>query len=230
MIVAILLSGGSGTRMGLDIPKQYLLVNNMPVIKYSYDQFINNKSVDGIIIVAHSNWLQFLKNNLDCSNSKFLGFAESGESRQQSILNGLLYLEKTLEAEDDLVIIHDSARPNISQNLINDCLRIGDYDGVLPVLPCKDTLYMSDDGKNINSLLNRDCIYAGQSPETFKYKKYLLINKKASVDELQNTRGSTEIAFKNGFKMKIISGEDINYKITTKNDFAIFTQERGKTQ
>ena len=228
MVIAIVLSGGCGSRMGLDTPKQYLLVGDEPIIKFSYDQFVANDHVDGIVIVVNSKWIQFLKDNIDCSHPKFLGFAEAGESRQQSILNGLLFLEDKMFSPEDLVIIHDAARPNVSQRLINNCLDVANYDGVLPVLPCKDTLYMSLDGKEINSLLNRDCIYAGQSPETFKYKKYLDINKATSGDELRNIRGSTEIAYKNGFKIRIICGEEINYKITTKSDLTKFKQERGK--
>ena len=227
MVIAIILSGGTGTRMGADKPKQYLLVNNEPLISYSYRQFLNNSNIDGIVIVADRDWVPFLENNLNCSHSKFLGFANAGESRQQSVLNGLLFVEEKMTSEDDLVIIHDSARPNISESLIDNCLSIGDYDGVLPVLPCKDTLYMSS-GERIDSLLNRDFIFAGQSPETFRYKKYLDINKTASAFELQSIRGSTEIAYKRGLRIKVIPGEEINYKITTKRDFDIFVKEREK--
>ena len=178
----IILSGGSGVRMGSDVPKQYIIVNSKPIIYYCYNQFLLNEKIDGIVIVANDSWHSFIGTHLDIKNKKFLGFAKAGSSRQESVLNGLTVLKK-FSNEDDIVLIHDAARPNITQKMICDCLEMDRYDGIMPALPCKDTLYMSNDGKTICSLLNRDLLYAGQSPESFRFGKYYEININTSMKE-----------------------------------------------
>ena len=99
-----------------------------------------------------------------------------GENRQLSIWNGLESIRSYAE-EDARVLIHDAARPLLSTNLIDRCLQAAEgYDGVLPVLPMKDTVYMSEDGEKVSSLLERNWIFAGQAPEVFKVEAYYKAN------------------------------------------------------
>ena len=99
------------------------------------------------------------------------------------------------------------------------------YDGVIPVLPMKDTVYMSKDGECIDSLLKRDEIFAGQSPETFLFGKYFEANK-ALVDsgEIADIKGSTEPAVMAGMRMHLIAGDERNFKITTRADLERFEE------
>ena len=91
-----------------------------------------------------------------------------GENRQLSILNGLRDI-RTYADTDACVLIHDAARPCMSAQLVSDCLAaVVGHDGVLPVLPMKDTVYLSKDGACVASLLDRSQIYAGQAPEVFR--------------------------------------------------------------
>ena len=229
MNIAIILSGGVGNRMGLSIPKQYVIVKDKPIIGYCYEVFLKNKRINGIIIVASDEWKSFLEKYLDLESEKFFGFASPGDSRQGSIINGMNKAKEYLLEDNDIVLLHDAARPNVSDGIINNLLtKIKNYDGVMPALPSKDTLYLCDNGLEISSLLDRDKVYAGQSPEAFKFNRYYQINLNAAPDEISLTRGSSEIAFKNGMNILIISGDEQNYKITTKADLEKFLMQKGE--
>lgn len=127
---------------------------------------------------------------------------------------------------NDNIIIHDAARPNVSERIISQCMdKLSEYDGAMPVLPVKDTIYLSENGENITSLLNRDQLYAGQAPESFKYGKYLEIHNGMTEEDLSKVRGSSEIAYRHGLKICMIPGDECNYKITTKKDLNKFVRE-----
>ena len=227
MNVAIVLSGGVGSRLGTDIPKQYIEVQGKPVVTYSLETLDKDKHIDELWIVAEEEWVGFIRdwaNKLGVA-SKLKGFSKPGANRQLSIYNALVDLNNHLRAED-YVFIHDAARPLLSEALIARSFEeIAGADGVIPVVPMKDTVYKSEDGKTIASLLEREKIFGGQAPETFVYGKYLEANQ-VLVDsgEIVNINGSTEPAIKFGMKIKMIEGEEANYKITTKEDLRRFEE------
>lgn len=228
MNIAVILSGGKGTRLNNAIPKQYIQVSDKWIIEYCLDTFQAHQMVDGFIIVAEKEWQGHLDERIGKKYSKLLGFADAGSSRQASILSGLTKIrEMTLDV--DYIIIHDAARPNLSKNLITACFQeLIRADGVMPVLPVKDTIYFSEKGKTIGSLLNRDQLFAGQAPEGFLFDKYLALHEGLSDLELSGIRGSSEIAFKNGLTVNLIPGEESNYKITTIEDLNKFKLENGE--
>ena len=224
MNFSIILSGGVGSRMGSDIPKQYIKVAGQPVINCCIETFLNCSFIDHIIIVAANEWRAFIRNSIDNLRQDMpVSFASPGETRQYSIYNGMLEAKKHGADKDDVVIIHDAARPLVSSDLINACLEgCKEADGVLPVVPVKDTLYQSKDGKSITSLLNRNELFAGQAPEAFRFGKYLELHEQMPREELLKINGSTEIAYKGGLKIKLIKGDVMNFKITTPEDLTNF--------
>lgn len=227
MTTAIILSGGSGTRLGGDIPKQYLEVSGQPIIMHGLGCFEKHPAIDSIIIVAAGAWQGFLSTHLQAAGiSKFKGFAEAGRTRQHSIWNGLQAAKASGTQDTDGVIIHDAARPHVSCCLLDACIDALEVaDGALPVIPAKDTLYLSHSGACIDGLLNRDEIFAGQAPESFNFGKYYVIHATATDEQLAATRGSCEIAHRHGMKIKLVPGDENNYKITTKVDLEKFQQE-----
>lgn len=242
MNYAIILSGGTGARLGLDIPKQYYEVNNKSVIRYVIETMEQCDTVDGIVIVAAPEWQEYVREQISIPE-KFLGFAEPGENRQLSIYSGLCYLRDQLfvqaKNEDELrgdfaravdlngvfVLIQDAARPNTSLELIEQCFNLEDgVDGAMPVLPMKDTVYLSEDGKQVSSLLDRKKVYAGQAPESFRLGKYLDANEVLLPTEILKINGSTEPAILAGMNICMIPGEEDNYKITTEADLSKFEE------
>lgn len=226
MNIALILSGGMGTRLGADIPKQYIEVAGKPIISYCIETLSCHSGIDGIQIVADAFWHEQLRRWLETSDvkGKFCGFSKPGENRQLSILNGLEDIKKYAEAED-CVFIHDAARPRLSIKLISDCLMsLKDHDGVLPVLPMKDTVYFSEDGKAVSSLLERSKVYAGQAPEVFRLGSYYRANSRLLPRKILAINGSTEPAIEAGLDVVMIPGDENNFKITTVADLERFRQ------
>jgi 2-C-methyl-D-erythritol 4-phosphate cytidylyltransferase len=219
-ITALILAGGIGTRLDLDIPKQYIEVEGKPVISYCVDVFSRHAQIDFIQIVADEMWHDFITANI--FTDKFKGFSKPGKNRQLSIYNGLCDIKK-YASDDDVVIIHDAARPLVSEMLIYNCITaIEHHDGVLPVLPMKDTVYYSENGNSIASLLDRGKIFAGQAPESFKLGKYYEANEALLPDKILSINGSTEPAIMAGLDIAMIPGDENNFKITTKADLERF--------
>lgn len=230
MNIALILSGGTGTRMGTDIPKQYIEVCGKPIISYCMECISKHPKIDAIQIVAEEEWREVISESIEKLaqakepgiSGKFKGFSKPGATRQLSIFNGLEAI-KAYADDSDYVFIHDAARPLLGAKQITDCLKTANgHDGVLPVLPMKDTVYSSTDGKTITSLLNRKEIYAGQAPEVFQLGKYYEANKKLLPDKILQINGSTEPAIMAGMDIIMIPGDENNFKITTKSDLERF--------
>ena len=224
MNIALILSGGTGTRLGFDIPKQYIEVNGRPIISYSIESLSSHNELDAIQIVADPVWQgqiqDWLAEEGECG--KFRGFSSPGGNRQLSILNGLKDIREYAK-DSDYVFIHDAARPLLTEKQITDCIAGAfGHDGVLPVLPMKDTVYSSTDGKKISALLNRSEIYAGQAPEVFQLGSYYEANCRLLPDKIWQINGSTEPAILAGLDVVMIPGDEGNFKITTKEDLERF--------
>lgn len=227
MNIALILSGGNGSRVRQDTPKQYLEICGRIMIEYSLFAFAENKNIDAIQIVAEIVWQETIKKCLNRTgvNRKFMGFSVPGVIRQMSILNGLEDIRQ-FAPPDAAVIIHDAARPGISQELIERSLvALPGHDGVLPVLPMKDTVYYSTSGEKVDQLLKREWVYAGQAPETFRLEPYLAANRALLPEKILEINGSTEPAILAGLDIVMIPGEEGNYKITTAEDLRRFEQD-----
>lgn len=224
MNVAVILAGGVGSRLGTDVPKQYIEVGGKPIISYCMERFEHNTNVDGMIVVAAEQWIPYVKEWVaKCGFQKVSAVIDGGSSRQHSVVKGLqYYLEQGLAADAN-VMIHDAARPGISDELINALLSgMENADGVMPVLPVKDAMYVSKDGRRIDRLLNRSELYRGQSPEIFHFGKFYEINHNLTEQQLEEIRGCSELAYRNGLTVNLIPGDEENYKITTKDDLKRF--------
>lgn len=222
MNIALILSGGKGTRLGADKPKQYIFVDQKPIITYCLETFSDHSSIDAIQIVAETSWYRFIFDNW--YSEKFKGCSVPGENRQLSIYNGLCDIRK-YASDNDVVIIHDAARPNVSPQMISECIMAArEHDGAIPVLPMKDTVYFSNNGTCISSLLPREKLYAGQAPEAFRLGRYLSANEKLLPDMIKSINGSTEPAIMDNMDVAIINGDEKNLKITTADDLERFKE------
>lgn len=226
MNVALILAGGTGTRLGSDIPKQYMSVNGRTIIAHCLQVFGDHPQIDAIQIVAHQEWHEEICEQMtDAVADKFRGFSVPGKNRQCSILNGLQDIMQ-YAGEKDVVMIHDAARPLLTAQQITDCLEaVAGHDGVLPVLPMKDTVYYSEDGIRVSSLLERARIFAGQAPEVFVLGKYYEANRKLLPERILKINGSTEPAVMAGMDIAMIPGDEGNFKITTKADLERFQEK-----
>ena len=219
MNIAIVLSGGTGTRLGSEIPKQYIRIKEKTVISYCLEVLEKCEQIDVIQIVADESWHDVI---LESSIKKLKGFSKPGMNRQLSIFNALEDV-KQYANEEDVVIIHDAARPCVSEKMLTDLIHTcKEHEGALPVLPMKDTVYISEDSKRITSLLNRSQVFAGQAPEAFLFKKYYDANIRLLPTDILKINGSTEPAIMMGMDVAMIPGEETNFKITTVQDLERF--------
>nr|WP_305182362.1 IspD/TarI family cytidylyltransferase [uncultured Schaedlerella sp.] len=224
MNIALILSGGTGTRLGSEIPKQYIEICGKPIIFYCVETLLCHSRIDAIQIVAEPAWQKYIQSWLSVADrrKKLKGFSRPGINRQLSILNGLQDIRKYAD-DTDYLFIHDAARPLLSRKQITDCLDAAEeHDGVIPVIPMKDTVYSSTDGKQITALLDRSKIYAGQAPEVFKLGVYYAVNIRLLPDRILNINGSTEPAVMAGLDVAMIPGDEGNFKITTRADLERF--------
>ena len=226
MTVALILSGGSGTRLGTNIPKQYIKIYGRSVISYCIECLSGHDGIEAVQVVAAPLWHETIRECLDeyDKKGKFHGFSFPGENRQLSIYNGLMDIRKYAD-DFDTVLIHDAARPLLSARIITQCLEaVQGHDGVVPVLPMKDTVYQSVDGRRISALVSRSEIYAGQAPEAFKIGPYYEANRSLLPDKILTINGSTEPAVMAGLDMVMIAGDEGNFKITTAEDLERFRE------
>lgn len=247
MNIAILLSGGTGSRLGSDIPKQYIEVNGKMIISYSLDTLCKHSEIDYLVVVVAEEWKDTVRKSVKLD--KIL-FAPPGQNRQLSIYNALEVIEKNIiikqqdsnfdnlsqrdssnsandfSTESKLptyVFIHDAARPNLTSEMITSYLaQVKGHDGLLPVLSMKDTVYYSEDGKKVTKLIDRSKIYAGQAPEVFNFQKYYAACKALLPDKILSINGSTEPAIIAGMDIAMVPGDENNYKITTRADLEKF--------
>ena len=231
MNVALILSGGKGSRIGGEVPKQYIEAGGKPIIYYSLKTLMLHEMIDAIQVVAEKEYEELIKNTVEDIASEishpdlasmYMGISIPGENRQLSILNGLKDIRK-YASDADTVLIHDAARPCLSDDLVSDCYEaIIGHEGVLPVLPMKDTVYMSGNGQQVSTLLDRSRVFAGQAPELFLIGKYYDANQDLLPNKILDVKGSTEPAVMAGMDVVMIPGDENNYKITTKADLDRF--------
>lgn len=227
MNVALILAGGVGCRVGGEIPKQYIRIKDRMIITYCLQTLTAHEAIDAVQIVADQSWRNKLLEEMErmgIDRKKFRGFSDPGISRQLSVYQGLTDILK-YSGYESAVLIHDSARPLVSSKQITECLTaLQGHDGVLPVLPMKDTVYKSLDGNSVSGLLDRSCIFAGQAPEVFCLGKYYEANRKLLPDQILRINGSAEPAVLNGMDIRMIPGDEQNFKITTKHDLKKFQE------
>ena len=226
MNYAILLSGGVGTRMRSDgFPKQYIEIDGKPIILYALEPFAACQSIDHIVIVASEQWKPQIQQWLqDYQITKSVTFAESGNTRQESILNGLSACAAIRQPADaDKVIIHEAVRPLVSLRIIQDCLlALDQYDCCMPAIPISDSTFLSEDRVCVSQLIDRDRLCCGQSPEAFRFKPYWEVHQACSTEELRSMRASCELPFIKGYTVGLVEGDRSNFKITHPSDLTLF--------
>ncbi len=232
--VMLLLSGGKGERIGGNTPKQYISVAGKMIIARCLERLLEYGRFDKLVVVADGQWSDaiwkvveglFSKDEgLDNSAangaffSRFFGFAEPGKNRALSIYNGLRYVSTAVD-EDAVIMIHDAVRPLVSDAQLEACFAAcREHDGAMPVLPMKDTVYLSRDGVRVSELLPRDQVVAGQAPEAFVLGKYMAAYEALMPDKIFSVNGSTEPAILAGMDVAMIPGDENNFKITTPQD------------
>lgn len=223
MNVALLTAAGSGTRMHQDIPKQFIHVDNKPVIIYTLEAFQRHPSIDAIIVVTLDSWSSVLWAYAKQFNiTKLKWVVPGGDSGQESIRNGLKKLREEL-VDEDVVMIHDGNRPLISSEIISDSLAtFAKYGSAVAVIPCKEVVFESEDGYSSCVSTEREKLFRTQTPHTYTLGNLLNAHKKAMELGIKNTAASCMLMKELGEMTYFSKGSEENIKITTLEDLRIF--------
>ena len=226
MIFAAILAGGDGNRMGeIDKPKQFLKLGNKPIIIQTVEKFSLNSKIEEIIVLVHRYWLSHTKDLIDqyFPNSSNIVVIEAGELRNDTIMNAINYIEENFEIdENDIILTHDSVRPFVTHRIIMENIEktfeVGACD---TVIPATDTIVVSEDHGLISNIPNRNCMYQGQTPQTFKILKLKEAYEKLSDEEKSTLTDAAKIFVLNGEEVAIVKGEVFNIKITYPYDLKV---------
>jgi len=218
-VVALIVAAGVGRRMNAKISKPFIPIFGKPIIAYTLEKFEQCKFIERIYLVVNRKEKDlYLKDIILKYNfTKIQELVEGGKTRQDSVYNGL----KALDADTDIVVIHDGARPLIEEKLIQDSIEAAQkYGAAILAIPVKDTIKKSKKYMFINGTLDREKIWRAQTPQSFKYDIILSAYKKAYQDKLWTTDDAA-IVERYGHKVKMIIGSEENIKITTPFDIII---------
>lgn len=223
MIVTLLTAAGTGTRMGQDIPKQFLHVDNKPLIIHTMEAFQNHPNVDAIMVVTLPAWMTVLQAYASQFNiTKLKWVMPGGSTGQESIYNGLTELRKELNS-DDIVMIHDGNRCLVSSEIISNSLAVFHaYGSAVAAIPCVEAVFRSNDN-GISSVVSipREQLFRTQTPHTYTLGKLLWAHEEAKRQGIVNTAASCTLMQELGEKVYFSKGSETNLKITTVDDMFI---------
>ena len=224
MNIALLIAGGSGNRMGQDIPKQFMHVDGCPIIVHTMVCFQKHPDVDVIAVVCLKGWetvLQAYANQFNITKLKHI--FPGGNSGMESIHNGIYGLRDEGYSDDDLVLIHDSVRPLLSQDIISSNIATCKaYGYAITGIKCREPILESEDGFSTSISIPRDKLIRTQTPQTFRLRNILNVHEEAKIKGITDSVAScTLVAEVGGREMHIVPGSEKNIKITTVEDLEI---------
>lgn len=225
--IAIIIAGGSGHRMGQDIPKQFINVYDKPVLIYTLESFQRHPLVDEIEVVCIEGW-----HDVVSAYAKQFGITKlsrivlGGETGQESIRNGVYALEGTC-SEDDIVIIHDGIRPLVDGEVLTDVIHTAQkYGNAVTSMPYNEQIFLvdEDDEKTTTKYVRRETVRRVSTPQAYRFGKLLWAYKKAFAEKIgiYGSSYTNTMMVELGEKLHFASGSDKNIKLTTKDDLELF--------
>ena len=219
----ILLAGGIGKRMGSDVPKQFIEVNDKPIIVYTIEDFQRNQNVEKIVIVCVKEWIEYVWELVDkYSLSKVEWIIEGGATGHDSIRNGVFFLKDKLDA-DDFVVVHDAVRPVLPQKAIDEVIRVAHEKGnASSSIECHPPIVYTDDFESGVTDVDREHVMLTASPQAFRHSLALKCYEQAESENLHNTTFTSSLLIHCGERVYFAKGTTNNIKITRKEDIALF--------
>lgn len=227
MNVAIIIAGGSGHRMGQDIPKQFINVYDKPVIIYTLESFQKHPLVDAIEVVCLEGWEQILKAYAHQFNiSKLKWIIPGGNSGQESIRNGVYHLENVCH-KGDIAVIHDGVRPLVDDDILTDVIRTAEkYGNGVTSRPVNEQVFKvnKEDETTTNAYIPRESVRIVATPQAYEYtnldqKYHEAFEKKIGI---YGSSYTNTMMVELGETLHLAAGSDRNMKLTTKDNLELF--------
>ena len=225
MIFAVILAGGTGSRMGsTDMPKQFLEIKGKPILNHTVEKFLPNPKFEKIIVLSPKAWLGHTKEIIRkyTGKSDKIVVIEGGSTRNETIMNAIRFIDKEYGLDDDTVIVtHDSVRPFVTHRIIEENIKTALSCGACDtVIPATDTI-VEGNGTAITDIPDRRRMYQGQTPQSFKAKLLRDTYESLSDEEKEILTDAAKILVMKGKEVRLVQGETFNIKITYPYDLKI---------
>lgn len=227
MNIAAILAGGTGQRMGEKTPKQFIEVNGIPIIVRTLLAFNSHERIDHILVVCLEEWhdkLTELVRKYGLNKVKYM--INPGNTRRESSLNAVEALKHVCK-DDDVLLIHDAARPNVSKSIISESIEKAKLTGACEtVVPVCDTIVMSTDGLYSHEIPPREKLYSVQTPQSFLYSfirdaHLFYIDKLSTGDCVPNITDDAGLLLFSNKRVALVKGDKLNIKVTSPEDIVL---------
>ncbi|MGP2526690.1 IspD/TarI family cytidylyltransferase [Acidaminococcus sp. LBK-2] len=227
MNIAILIAGGSGKRMGQDIPKQFINVYDKPILLYTLESFERHPQIDAVEVVCIDGWHDVLRAYARQFNiSKLKWIVSGGASGQESIRNGVYNLEGKVQP-DDIIVIHDGIRPLVDASVLTDVLiKAQKYGNAVTSMPYNEQIFIinPDDSSTTKQYIPRETLRRVSTPQAYRFG--LLDEKYHEAFEkeigIYGSSYTNTMMVELGVTLHFAAGSDKNIKLTTKDDLELF--------
>lgn len=239
MNIAVILAGGVGSRVGADVPKQFIEICGKPILAYTVEKFQNHPQIDAIEIVCIKSYMDYMEEMKETYGlDKVRWIAEGGEDFQHSVMNGINHLRDKID-DDDIVLVHFGASPFVEEEIITDAIRVCKEKGnAISTTPFYVLSGIKDDDTKSSTWIDRDTIACMNSPHAFHYSYVYNLYQEAVatgvIDEVEPH--TTTLMYKMNQTIYFSYGSQMNIKITTKEDlelfeaYVLYKQKKAKEQ
>lgn len=226
MVFGAILAGGIGSRMGEDMPKQFLELENKPVIIYSLEKFLSCSRMDQVFIGVNTDWIDYTRDLVEQhlpENAHRVHIIPGGGGRNDTLQNIIAAIDQVCsDSEEDIIVTHDAARPFVTLRMIEENIDAAiAYGAVNTVCPAIDTIVMSQDGSTISDIPNKALMYYGHSPQSFRINLLKRLYSTLTQEEKDILTDACKICSLRGQPVALVKSEYTNLKITTPGDYLI---------
>ncbi len=225
-VYGVVLAGGVGARMGnVEKPKQFMEIGNKPIIVHTLEKFIVHPGFDQVLVLSPKQWMRYTKDLIRkyIPNASQPVVLEGGDTRNETIMNAINYLDAQGELDDETVIVtHDSVRPFVTHRILEENIKAAKQFGACDtVIPASDTIVQSVSHEIISEIPDRSVMYQGQTPQSFRAEKLRSIYELLTPQEKKILTDACKILVLKGEEVRIVQGEVYNIKITYPYDLKV---------
>ena len=222
MNIGLLIAGGVGERMKMNVPKQFIEVEGKPVIVYTLESFQKNEQIDAIAVVCLKGWEDDLRAWADKYGiTKLKYITQGGSTGMESLRNGMNMLRENCDP-DDIIVIHDAVRPLLSSDIIDRNIEgVKEFGTAITSLPATEALLYSEDKLNSAKVVDRSTIMKTQTPQSLRLSHFINAHEEAIKRGIKDTVATCTLLVELGESVHIVEGDEINFKITTSEHISL---------
>lgn len=219
MVIAGIVAGGIGSRMGQNImPKQFLNIAGKPIIVHTIEKFLASPEITSVIVGVHPEWMHVMNDLVDkyFVEEKRLLILSGGQNRNETIKNIVEGAKQFFGADENTILVsHDAVRPFLSLRIIEDNIKAAEEYGVCDTVVCAtDTIVQAEEEGFITDIPVRKTMYQGQTPQSFKIGIFDEVYNSMTKEELDIVTDACKMFFMRGYKVKLVEGDVSNFKVT----------------